>query len=91
MANPHLTRTDLQDAYRRSAACTRKDIDADEADELAAILQRELIVAEETYQDRLKAIEESIAPSNKDNRDAIARLKALQITIGTLLSEHESE
>jgi hypothetical protein len=83
---------DLQQAYRRSAACLRGDIDQDEADELAAALQRQMVLAEETYIERLRAKEEEVGPgTNKASRDLAARLRALQDTITTLQEEHERE
>ena len=90
IAAPHLTRVDLQDAYRRSAACKRGDIDHDEADALAAVLQHQLIRVEKTYMERLKRLEEAAGVANQDQRDLEARLRALQHTIGSLLEEHEN-
>ena len=91
IAAPHLTRVDLQDAYRRSAACKRGDIDHDEADALAAVLQHQLIRVEKTYMERLKRLEEAAGVANQDQRDLGARLRALQHTISSLLEEHENE
>ena len=87
----HLGRVELRDAYRRSAACTRGEIDHDEADELAARLSRHLFDAEETYKQRLKVLEESAGNANKEQRDLGARFRALQSTISDLQDEHELE
>jgi len=91
IAAPHLNRVDLRDAFRRSAACTRGDIEPDEADALAAVLQRQLINVEETYIERLVLLEEAAGQANQDQKRLGARLRALQQTIGSLLEEHESE
>ena len=87
----HLGRVELRDAYRRSAACTRHEIDHDEADELAARLSRHLVDAEDTYKQRLKVLEENAGRANKEQRDLGARLRALQSTISDLQDEHELE
>jgi hypothetical protein len=91
IAAPHLNRVDLCDAFRRSAACTRGDIEQDEADALAAVLQRQLINVEETYIERLGLLEEAAGQANQDQKRLGARLRALQQTIGSLLEEHEGE
>jgi hypothetical protein len=51
-----------------------------------------MVLAEETYVERLRAKEEEVGPgTNKASRDLAARLRALQGTIKVLQEEHERE
>jgi hypothetical protein len=82
---------DLQQAYRKSSAVKNGIIDPDEADTLADILQRQLIIVEETYMDRLAQTVEMAVKSNlvSDKRAHEERMNGLRSSIGDMLLEHE--
>ena len=88
---PHLGEATLRAAFRESAARRRGDIDTDEADALAAALRRSLVVAEEEYVKRLAGLEERTGRGSSEQRDQGGRLRALQVTISTMLEETERE
>ena len=87
----HLKKTDLRDAYRKSASVRDGIIDRDEADELAAILAKDLILVEGIYIERLgKAAElaDDSSATITDKRAQKKRLVGLQDTISGLQEEH---
>ena len=87
----HLQEADLRNAYHKSASVQNGIIDIDEADRLARVLAKDLVIAEEAYVDRLGQAEEKVGVSSArvtDKRVQKDRLVELKETISGLQEEH---